>query len=121
MVLTAREFSSAIDVLISEVRDQQQTLDLYFEQQGIFLQSRYPRICLLASTVSPRFVEALDHRMPDDVLFFEISMSGAPIAAELTRLNFADQSAHTYPDPEKHPAATTPCGCVRDLGANCRQ
>ena len=88
MVFSAIEFSADVDVLISVVRDQQQTLDLYFEKQAVFRQPTYPKVCLLASTVSPRFLEALIPMLPDDVQFFDIPMSGAPIAAEEERLAF---------------------------------
>jgi len=88
MMASAKQFSSAIDVMISVVRDQQQTLDLYFEKQAIFRKPPYPNICLLASTVSPRFIKELSTQMPNDVQFFEIPMSGAPIAAEEARLSF---------------------------------
>jgi len=88
MIQGPKAFADTVNVLISVVRDQQQTLDLYFQQQAIFCQPVYPKICLLASTVSPRFIEQISNRLPDDVLFFEIPMSGAPIAAEQARLSF---------------------------------
>ena len=88
MVASADEFCGRVDVLISVVRDQQQTLDLYFEEQAIFKQPTYPKTCLLASTVSPRFIEQVAALLPNDVSFFDIPMSGAPIAAMEKRLSF---------------------------------
>jgi len=88
MIPSAARFSNDIDVLISVVRDQQQTLDLYFRKQAIFHRPSYPKICLLASTVSPRFLEELLPRLPADVQFLDIPMSGAPIAAAEKRLTF---------------------------------
>jgi len=88
MVVAPGQFASAIDVLISVVRDQRQTLDLYFDDQAIFRQPAYPKTCLLASTVSPRFIGELSTRLPADVRFFEIPMSGAPVAAAEARLSF---------------------------------
>ena len=88
MMESAGDFASAVDIIISVVRDKQQTLDLYFEDQAIFKQPDYPKACLLASTVSPRFINELPDKIPDDVQFFEIPMSGAPIAAEEERLSF---------------------------------
>jgi 3-hydroxyisobutyrate dehydrogenase-like beta-hydroxyacid dehydrogenase len=88
MIGSAGEFSRAVDVVISVVRDQRQTLDLYFEKQAIFRNPDYPKICLLASTVAPSFISEISLKMPADVLFFEIPMSGAPIAAQEERLSF---------------------------------
>jgi 3-hydroxyisobutyrate dehydrogenase len=88
MIVSAEAFSDCIDVLISVVRDRQQTLELYFEKQAIFKQPAYPKVCLLASTVSPRFTHDVRALLPDDVTFFEIPMSGAPIAAVEKRLSF---------------------------------
>ncbi len=88
MIAVPGEFASTIDAMISVVRDQRQTLDLYFDDQAIFRQPTYPKICLLASTVSPRFISELSTRLPADVMFFEIPMSGAPVAAEEARLSF---------------------------------
>lgn len=88
MVDDPADFAGGIDILISVVRDQRQTLDLYFDAQAIFAQSRYPKTCLLASTVSPRFLHAVRGRLPADAAFIDIPMSGAPIAAEQARLTF---------------------------------
>lgn len=88
MITSPGDFSGAVDVLISVVRDQRQTRDLYFDRQAIFRTSDYPKICLLASTVSPSFVTELGSILPEDVQFFEIPMSGAPVAAEEERLTF---------------------------------
>ena len=95
MIPEPEVFARDIDVMISVVRDQQQTLDLYFEDQAIFKQPIYPKICILASTLSPRFLTHLRGRLPEDVVFFEAPMSGAPVAAEEARLTFmlgADQA-----------------------------
>jgi 3-hydroxyisobutyrate dehydrogenase-like beta-hydroxyacid dehydrogenase len=88
MIASAETFSKRVDVLISVVRDRQQTLDLYFEKQAIFNHPDYPKTCLLSSTVSPRFITDVRARLPEDVAFFEIPMSGAPIAAMEKRLSF---------------------------------
>lgn len=81
-------FAGGIDVVISVVRDQRQTLDLYFDVQAIFAAPCYPKTCLLASTVSPRFLHDLRERLPADVTLIDAPMSGAPIAAEEARLTF---------------------------------
>ena len=88
MMTSPEAFAADIDVLISVVRDQPQTLDLYFDRQAVFKQSHYPKICLLASTVSPRFLHDVKARLPDDVLLIDTPMSGAPIAAIEARLSF---------------------------------
>ena len=95
MLADPAAFAGRCDVLVSVVRDARQTLDLYFDDQAIFNQPIYPKVCLLASTVSPRFLPEVAARLPEDVLFFEAPMSGAPIAAEEARLTFmlgADQA-----------------------------
>lgn len=88
MIASANAFCERVDVLISVVRDRQQTLDLYFGEQAIFKHPAYPKLCLLASTVSPRFIGEVRALLPDDVAFFDIPMSGAPIAAMEKRLSF---------------------------------
>ena len=76
------------DVLISVVRDARQTLDLCFEDQAVYQRSKYPKILVLSSTLSPRFVHNLSTRLPSDVALIDAPMSGAPVAAEQGRLSF---------------------------------
>lgn len=94
MMTSAEDFAADVDILISVVRDQPQTLDLYFDRQAVFGQPKYPKTCLLSSTVSPRFLSEVKARLPRDVLLIDTPMSGAPIAAIEARLSFmigADQ------------------------------
>lgn len=88
MVADPVEFAARADVLISVVRDSKETLDLYFDDQALFRQSTNPKVCILSSTVSPRFLPQVADRLPADVLFYEAPMSGAPVAAEEARLTF---------------------------------
>ncbi|MBL6931438.1 MAG: NAD(P)-dependent oxidoreductase [Rhodospirillales bacterium] len=88
MMASPDDFSENVDIVISVVRDQRQTLDLFFDEQAIFNNPDYPKVCLLASTVSPLFITEVAARLPANVQFFEIPMSGAPIAAEEERLSF---------------------------------
>lgn len=88
MMPSSDEFGASIDILISVVRDARQTLDLYFDDQAVFRQSIYPKTCLVASTLSPRFLHEIKELLPEDVLLIDIPMSGAPIAAEEARLSF---------------------------------
>ena len=76
------------DVMISVVRDARQTLNLCFDEQAVYLKSMYPRILVLSSTLSPRFVRNLSIRLPSDVTMIDAPMSGAPVAAEQGSLSF---------------------------------
>lgn len=75
-------------VLISVVRDQQQTLDLCFDQQRVYRRANYPKLLVVCSTLSPGFVHLLASRLPADVTVIDAPMSGAPVAAVNGRLSF---------------------------------
>lgn len=76
------------DILISVVRDRQQTLDLCFEQQAVFREPPYPRMLVVSSTLSPRTITELRQRLPREVALVDAPMSGAPHAAEAGTLTF---------------------------------
>ena len=76
------------EILISVVRDAQQTLDLCFDNQAVYLKDVYPRTLVICSTLSPRFLAGLVPRLPSDVALIDAPMSGAPVAAEQGRLSF---------------------------------
>ena len=76
------------DVLISVVRDADETLALCFDQQAVFDRKPYPPVLLICSTLSPRFVLELAHRLPADVTLVDAPMSGAPHSAREGKLTF---------------------------------
>ena len=76
------------DILISVVRDADQTLALCFEQQGVYREAPYPSTLVVSSTLSPRFVRQLATRLPEDVALVDAPMSGAPFSARLGKLTF---------------------------------
>ena len=92
----------SVDVLISVVRDKQQTLDLCFDQQGVFTGSAYPAVLVVSSTLSPRFIRELGTFLPADVILIDAPMSGASHAAEKGTLSFmlgGDESTISALDP----------------------
>ncbi len=76
------------DVLVSVVRDEDQTLALCFDEQGVFRRDSHPRWLVVSSTLSPRFVLRLEKMLPDDVVLVDAPMSGAPFSAERGTLTF---------------------------------
>jgi len=88
MVDTADDFCSRIDVLISVVRDWRQTQDLCFDVQALFAGADYPKTLIVSSTLSPRILDPLTERLPDDVIVVDAPMSGAPYRAENGTLTF---------------------------------
>ena len=76
------------EVLISVVRDERETLALCFDEQAIYNRERYPRLLVICSTLSPRFVDKLVARLPPDVDLVDAPMSGAPFSAEQGNLTF---------------------------------
>ena len=88
MVHSPGEFSKACDIAICVVRDEKQVLDLCFDEQAILAGSNPPFLFVLSSTVSPRFVAALNERMPAATTLIDAPMSGAPQAAIARTLTF---------------------------------
>lgn len=82
------EFARRSDVVISVVRDVKQTLDLCFDHQALFKCAQYPKILVVSSTLSPRFLPQLRSRLPGDVTLVDAPMSGAPHSARLRQLSF---------------------------------
>jgi 3-hydroxyisobutyrate dehydrogenase-like beta-hydroxyacid dehydrogenase len=87
-MLSGPEEISASDVLISVVRDAGETRALCFDEQAVFRQGDYPRILVICSTLSPRFIHDLVDRLPGDVTLLDAPMSGAPYSAEQGNLSF---------------------------------
>jgi len=88
MVTDAHHFANKCDVVICVVRDEQQVLDLCFEDQAIFNAENPPQTFVLSSTVSPNFVHKLREKLPSEVVLIDAPMSGAPLAAVAATLTF---------------------------------
>ncbi len=88
MVADPQDFAGRIDVLISVVRDWQQTQDLLFDAQAIYTHPNAPQTLLISSTLSPRLLADIQARLPYDVLLMDAPMSGAPFRAANGSLTF---------------------------------
>ena len=88
MLTSPRELAMQSDVLLSVVRDREQTLDLCFNDQGIFEQSTHPSILVLCSTLSPATVIEVKNRLPKDVQLVDAPMSGSTHGAKDGTLTF---------------------------------
>ena len=76
------------DILLVVVRDTHQIDQVCFSDDGVFSQSSYPNTLIISSTVSPRYINALPGRLPDNVELIDAPMSGAPYSAEQKSLTF---------------------------------
>lgn len=81
-------FAGETDILVSVVRDYDQTEELCFKTQKLFAGETYPRILILSSTLSPQQFHDIASRLPSDVIVIDAPMSGAPVAALNASLTF---------------------------------
>lgn len=81
-------FRKDLRILISVVRDIAQTDALLFEEQNLVATAPALRTVIISSTLSPRYVCDLRHRIPDHITLIDAPMSGAAIAAQEARLSF---------------------------------
>ncbi len=88
MVTNPQVFAKKCDVIISVVRDQQQTLDVCLDKQSIFSYDTAPTALIISSTLSPKFIHELREKLPEHVALIDAPMSGAPVAAEQASLTF---------------------------------
>jgi len=88
MIMDACDFAARCDIVLSVVRDRQQTEDLCFGDQGILRRDARPNLFVTCSTLSPRFVADLAGRIPAGVAFADAPMSGAPYRAARGTLTF---------------------------------
>ena len=88
MIEDPSEFSSSIDTLISVVRDQNQNMDLLFDNQAIMKRENPPKTVIISSTLSPRFLPEMAKRLPPGTALVDAPMSGAPARAEDGTLTF---------------------------------
>ena len=83
------DFASRCKIIISVVRDKEQTEELLFSRQAII--KREPRsihTIIICSTLSPSYLLCLKDRLPKSITLVDAPMSGASIAAEEGRLSF---------------------------------
>ena len=88
MLDSAAELSRRCAVVISVVRDQQQTDQLLFAEQGLIHIESQMKALVLSSTLDPNYVRSLESRLPETVCLLDAPMSGAPIGAERGNLSF---------------------------------
>ena len=88
MIEDPSEFSASIDTLISVVRDQNQNMDLLFDNQAIMKRENPPKTVIISSTLSPRFLPEMAKRLPPGTALVDAPMSGAPARAEDGTLTF---------------------------------
>ncbi|MGF1526602.1 MAG: NAD(P)-dependent oxidoreductase, partial [Candidatus Competibacterales bacterium] len=81
-------FARTVEGVISVVRDASQTEVLCFGPRGLFNAPPYPRLLVVSSTLSPRFLPHLRRRLPEDVALVDAPMSGAPMGAVDGNLTF---------------------------------
>ena len=81
MIEDPNEFSDRVDIVFSVVRDWQQTQDLLFDIQAIFKHPNHPKTLAISSTLSPRVLDQIQSRLPDDVMLIDTPMSGTGFRA----------------------------------------
>ena len=87
LVMSKKQFFSTCDVVLSVVRDEEQTLDLTEGNCGIFKQ-KARKYFLICSTLSPRFIKDLKSRAPKNIVMIDCPMSGASNGAREASLTF---------------------------------
>ncbi len=88
MLNSAAELAHRCDVVISVVRDHEQTEQMLFGDSGLVLANMQCQTLILSSTLDPNYVRALPPRLPASLCLLDAPMSGAPIAAERGSLSF---------------------------------
>ncbi|MEQ8505681.1 MAG: NAD(P)-dependent oxidoreductase [Rhodospirillales bacterium] len=88
MIADAGAFADTCDIVLSVVRDTDQTDTLCFGEQGILRRDGRPDMFVTCSTLSPRYVADLAGRIPAGIAFADAPMSGAPYRAAKGTLTF---------------------------------
>ncbi len=81
------KFFQRCDVVLSVVRDEKETLDLTEGEGGIF-KSKEKKFFLICSTLSPRFIQDLKIKSPENIVMIDTPMSGASTGARSASLTF---------------------------------
>ena len=87
LIESKKQFFSSCDVILSVVRNEEQTLDLTEGDGGIFKQ-KVKKYLLICSTLSPRFIKDLKSRAPKNIIMIDCPMSGASNGAREASLTF---------------------------------
>ncbi len=82
-----RDFIQNHQIILSVVRDEEETLELCEGKHGLF-SIKDKRLVIICSTLSPRFIERLKRKAPVNIELLDAPMSGASIAAKEARLTF---------------------------------
>ena len=81
------EFFDKSDIILSAVRDIDQTLELCEGHNGLF-KLNSPKTFIICSTLSPAFLKKFFLQSPDNITMIEAPMSGAPMRAKDASLTF---------------------------------
>ncbi len=81
-------FAPRLETVLTVVRDATETDSLLFGTQNLIQTAPDLRRIFICSTLSPRYVKALRHRVPDHITLIDAPMSGAQVAAENRALSF---------------------------------
>ena len=81
-------FATGLKTLITVVRDITQSEAVLFGRQGFVTRAAELETIVICSTLSPRWVKALQDRVPARIALVDAPMSGAVIGAEEARLTF---------------------------------
>ena len=81
------EFFDKSDIILSAVRDIDQTLELCEGHNGLF-KLNTPKTFIICSTLSPAFLKKFFLQSPDNITMIEAPMSGAPMKAKDASLTF---------------------------------
>ena len=82
-----KSFLADRNIIISVVRDEEDTLELCEGDDGLFEQ-KSKKILIISSTLSPRFLVDLKRKAPKNITVIDAPMSGATIAAKEAKLTF---------------------------------
>lgn len=88
MLDSAQQLSARCDVVISVVRDQVQTEQLLFADDGLIQPGSTMKTLVLSSTLDPNYARKLASQLGEGCCLLDAPMSGAPIAAERGTLSF---------------------------------
>ena len=80
-------FFNKSDIILSAVRDIDQTLELCEGENGLF-KINTPKKLIICSTLSPTFLKEFLNKVPEYITIIEAPMSGAPMRAKNATLTF---------------------------------
>ena len=75
------------EIIISAVRDIEQTLEICEGKNGLF-NFKVKKVLLISSTLSPLFLKKLSQKAPKNISLIDAPMSGAPMSAKNASLTF---------------------------------